>query len=84
MRSREVMICDWNILTIYAASIVHNLEIVKYCVEFDFPMKSCACSFAAAFGRFDVLWSVSSRKRPSFGIRALLVLLAKTTKSIAA
>jgi len=53
--AREEKKCEWDELTITAAALQGNLEMVKYCVANECPMYVSACAYAASNGHLEVL-----------------------------
>jgi len=53
--AREEKECKWNGWTIDAAARQGNLEMVKYCVANECPIRSSACKDAAGNGHLEVL-----------------------------
>jgi hypothetical protein len=47
--------CKWDALTINAAAMQGNMEMVKYCVANQCPIDEMACAFAASGGHLECL-----------------------------
>ena len=64
--AREVNHCEWNAMTIAAAAIKGNLEMLKYCFSNDCPYdEKEACKHAAVEGQLDCLRFLFDKLKPS-------------------
>ena len=64
--AREVKHCEWNAMTIAAAAIKGNLEMLKYCFSNDCPYdEKEACKHAAIEGQLDCLRFLFDKVKPS-------------------
>jgi hypothetical protein len=64
--AREVKHCEWNAMTIAAAAIKGNLEMLKYCFSNDCPYdEKEACKHAAIEGQLDCLRFLFDKLKPS-------------------
>ena len=52
---REVKNCDWNEMTINTVAYKGNLDMIKYCVANQCPIKDCACIAIAEYGHLECL-----------------------------
>ena len=66
--AREVKHCEWNAMTIVAAALKGNLEMLKYCFSNGCPCEEKeACTQAAAGGHLDCLRFLVDKVQPSRG-----------------
>ena len=63
--------CEWNEWTINAAARQGNLEMVKYCVANECPIRTWACAFAAENGHLESASNTYAKKSKRLGILIL-------------
>ena len=75
--AREVKHCEWNAMTIAAAAIKGNLEMLKYCFSNDCPYdEKEACKHAAIEGQLDCLRFLFDKVEPSRKMEEEMVINA--------